>query len=207
MSLIVSGFVSSARGPHGFAQEDTAVDAQSVEAALRKAIARRDRLAKQLSQLKTASGRDDERQGIPSCREELVAPPIRQLEYDLQSARADVASLELMRAEAIIRIYRGAISRYEMTRLKCRDQLERLLLQKMRLVSDMKCAHACNRLAEIELIIAEQQFRVAKNNLDETSRFPRGTISEDEYHRLRDEAREAKLRLEGLRSARQKSDQ
>ena len=74
-----------------------------------------------------------------------------------------------------------------------------------RLVAEKQSSQAGNRLEEIELRIAEQRLGIAKADLDETSRFPPGTITENEYQQLREGTREAKLRLDGVISGRGRS--
>lgn len=203
-ALIACGVVTNPSGLRAFGQEGADVDARVTEDALTKAIARRDRLRGDLSKLKAPTAIDEDCNGMSPHQVASAAEQIRRLEYNLQSARASVASLKLERAEAIVGIVPDAISRYEMTRLKCHERIEKLLLERMRLVAEKQSSRTRNRLEEIELSIAEQRFRIAKADLDETSRFPPGTITEDEYHQLREEAGEAKLRLETLQLSRQK---
>ena len=203
-ALIACAVVTNPSGLRVFGQEGADVNARVTEDALTKAIARRDRLRGDLSKLKAPTAIDEDCNGMSPQQVASAAEQIRRLEHNLQSARASVASLELTRAEAIAAIYPHAISRYEMTRLKCHERIEKLLLERMRLVAEKQSSQARNRLEEIELSIAEQRLRIVKADLNETFRFPPGTITGDEYHQLREEAREAKLRLENLQFSRQK---
>jgi hypothetical protein len=203
-ALIACGVVTNPSGLRAFGQEGAEVNVRVTEGALTKAIARKDRLRGDLHKLKASTAIDEGCNGLSPHQVASAAEQIRRLEYNLQSARASVASLELERAEAIVGIVPDAISRYEMTRLKCHKRIEKLLLERMRLVAEKQSSLARNRLEEIELSIAEQRLRIAKADLDETSRFPPGAIAEGEYHQLREEAREARLRLENLQLSRQK---
>jgi hypothetical protein len=197
-----------------FACHDARASGQEVEAkktnaeqeALQQAIARRARLRRDLSRLIASTRSEETRRGLSPSRMADAAMRIRRLGYSLQEAEAKVSSLELERATAINKVVPNTISREEMCRLRCRDQIEKLLLEKKHLEPSTQCPQTQRRLAEIELSIAEQRLRIAEANVHETHRFPPGWISEQKFRLLLSERESAKMRVDNLRSASKKSN-
>jgi hypothetical protein len=174
--------------------------------AVQRAIARRARLRRELSRLIASTRCEEICPGLSPHQRAAAAKRIRHLSYNLQESEAKVSSLELEWARAINRVAPGVVSHEEMCRLKCRDQIEKLMLEQKRLASASQCPQTHRRLAKIELSIAERRIRIAEANVSEVRRFPPGAISEQEFRLLLSTAQAAKMRVENLRSAGAKSD-
>jgi hypothetical protein len=166
---------------------------------LRQAVARKDRLRRDLSRLIASTPSGESRHGFAPDRLAAAAKRIRRLGEDLQESEVEVSSLKLARARAINRIAPGVVSREEMCRLQCQNQIDLLLLEKKRLRSSMECPEARSRIAETEVTIAALRLQIARANLSETSRFPPKTIPESEYRRLQSEVAAARRRLANAR--------
>lgn len=148
---------------------------------LQQAIARRDRLRRELSRLIASTRSEETRRELSPSQLASAAKRIRRLGYNLQESEAKVSSLELERARAANRVAPGAVSQEELCRLDAQNQIDNLLLEQKRLETETECPRARSRLAEIKVSSAELRLDIAKANFREASRFPPGTISESEF--------------------------